>query len=89
MTASLEQRKQLYSKQLAAYTLRQWNTVRHQLNPSETGKPTNVCTGLATPPDTDKPDENEAPSVGDRGKARSTLGSSQNQRQNGSNRKGL
>ncbi|KIM48378.1 hypothetical protein M413DRAFT_440107 [Hebeloma cylindrosporum] len=30
MTASLEQQKQLYSKQLAAYTLRQWNIVQQR-----------------------------------------------------------
>ncbi|PPQ90404.1 hypothetical protein CVT25_014922 [Psilocybe cyanescens] len=29
MAASIEQQKQQYSKQLAAYTLRQWNAVRH------------------------------------------------------------
>lgn len=30
MAASIEQKKQQYSKQLAAYTLRQWNAVRHE-----------------------------------------------------------
>ena len=40
MTTSLEQEKQLYSKQLAAYTLQQWNLVcRHDGNKSGKEKP--------------------------------------------------
>ncbi|KAF8971519.1 hypothetical protein BDZ97DRAFT_1786929 [Flammula alnicola] len=31
MTASIEQQKQLYSKQLAEHTQRQWNAVRQQI----------------------------------------------------------
>ncbi|KAF9056642.1 hypothetical protein BJ165DRAFT_548420 [Panaeolus papilionaceus] len=89
MTASIEQRKQQYSKQLAAHTLRQWNAVRQQPSPPEAGKGTNVRSGLATPPDTDETDQNEAPGVGDRAKPRSTSGASHGQRQNGSPRKGI
>ena len=45
MTASLEQQKQLYSRQLAAHTLRQWNAVREQAGDSKKQRLTSQDTG--------------------------------------------
>ncbi|KAJ3513729.1 hypothetical protein NLJ89_g2788 [Agrocybe chaxingu] len=38
MTTSLEQQKLQYSKQLAAYTLRQWNAAREHAGTEQRGK---------------------------------------------------
>ncbi|THH19721.1 hypothetical protein EW146_g1510 [Bondarzewia mesenterica] len=49
--SSVESKKQRYSEELAAYTLRQWNLVRQSTEQTE-GEPTDDCAPPAIPPST-------------------------------------